>query len=113
MDGDKRSKQRLYEQAKISYLVVGESKREQNISLDISSGGIRVYLNKFVPKEKKIRVFVTLASAELAFDALGTIKWISPSSGAYRYMAGVEFEDVDPATIKQIQDYINYVKHHR
>lgn len=113
MTQDKRSKQRLYEQAKISYMVVGSSKRETNIALDISSGGIRVYLNKFVPKESKIRIFVMLASAEFAFDALGTIKWISPSAGAYRYMAGIEFEDVDPATIKRIQDYINYVKHHR
>lgn len=110
---NKRSQDRLSQKAKISYVIVGEPLRYSNISLDISANGIRVFLNQFVAKDRKIRVFVTLPSAEFAFDAIGTIRWIDPASGAYRYMAGVEFEDVDPATIKRIQDYINFVKHHR
>lgn len=113
MHGDKRSRERLAQKAKISYVVVGESMRYNNISLDISVSGIRVFLNQFVAKERKIRIFVSLPSVEFAFDAIGVIRWINPASGAYRYMAGVEFEDVDPATLKRIQDYINYVKHHR
>lgn len=113
MTHDKRGKDRLKQKAKISYLVIGESQRHTNISLDISASGIRVFLNQFVAKEKTIRIFVSLPSAEFAFDALGVIKWINPAAGAYRYMAGVEFENVNPATLKRIQDYINYVKDHR
>ncbi len=98
---------RIPESAQISYKAINKQKVEGFLTKDISQGGIRFYVHKFIPKNDTLQIRLTLKKIPFSFEALVRVIWIKEDHRNERYEIGVQFINI-PA--RATDHLINYIK---
>ena len=79
------------------------------LAYDLSTGGMRINFNDFVPSQTKISVRVSLGQpVNMVVDLVGRVVWIQQISHSERYHLGLEFTDTDGLRKSQ-EDIASYV----
>jgi len=91
---ERRKYVRIPEKFGISYNVVPAKTLGQQTTSDISRGGIKFLVNKFIPKDSRLKVKIALDETNITIEALVELVWIRelPYSGSYEI--GVRFIDI-------------------
>ena len=112
---DKRKSKRLAQENEITIKIVPkeklppDKKTVYHISKDISSSGVRIQANVFLPVDTLIKMQLNLKAPPRMVTALGKVKWIRSLYGDESYEAGLEFVDTSSETIKLLADHIDKV----
>ena len=79
-----------------------------SLSRDLSSGGIQLSLNDFVPLGTEMELKVTLRTGAV-LDCQGKVVWVRQVPFSDRYQAGLEFiaEQMDLVSRNKIHQYIH------
>lgn len=81
------------------------------LSCNLSEGGIRVYLNDFIPLNTELTLQVRLAD-ETIMDCTGRVVWVEKNRFGDNYQAGLEFTDSKAVSGTQRKTY-EFLSHHR
>jgi DNA primase catalytic subunit len=112
-DKEKRKTERLQEQHEVTITVfpddgkLSKKKRVYQLSKDISSSGVKISGNTFLPVGTVVKMELKLKNLKQKITALGKVKWIKILVEDVAYEAGVQFVDTPDETIRKIQDYIS------
>lgn len=94
----------------------GEIDKEKGETLDISNGGLAVYMNRwFDVGETCIFTLPRLGTASdghTAQEVVGVVCWTRevPKGSSFRYVAGIQLRFANPEERTEMQDYVAYVK---
>ena len=110
---DKRKSKRLTQENEITIKIVpkeklpSDKKTIYHISKDISSSGVRIQSNVFLPVNTLIKIQLNLKAPPRMVTALGKVKWIRSLYGDESYEAGLEFVDTSSETIQLLAEHID------
>ncbi|MBD3264793.1 MAG: hypothetical protein GF375_06800 [Candidatus Omnitrophica bacterium] len=97
--------------ARISYRVLPKTKVKRFLTRDISRGGVRFYVDEFIPKGNLLEVTLKLEGVSLIFEACVRVQWIAEQTRSERYEVGAEFVNIHHEAARYLMQYIeNMVK---
>ena len=103
---ERRKYMRVSEKAQISYVVIPVVRSKQDITSDISQGGIRFFVHSFIPNGSHLRVRITFSRANITIEATVMLAWIAKVSNGDKYEVGVKFIDISPKAADHLTNYI-------
>jgi hypothetical protein len=108
MHENKRRFIRILTKAEMTYRIVPELKICGSITTNLSRGGLRFFVNQFIPQSSMLRITVTIKEIPFSFETLAQVKWIKNIFAGEQFELGVEFQDPPREAIKQLQRFIDY-----
>jgi c-di-GMP-binding flagellar brake protein YcgR len=103
---NKRRFSRVLQHAELTWRLVNDTKQSGSISKDISAGGLRFFVTKFIPPKSNLRIQATIPDAHLFFEIIGEVKWTRTVYSDEQYEIGVEFTDIPEDALKKLNHYI-------
>jgi len=103
---ERRRYVRIPESSQISYEVMPSIKIKDNITKDISEGGIRFFVDEFIPKNSLLKIRLTIEKITFSFEAVVKLIWIREVPRTDRYEIGVEFINMPKKATEYFIDYI-------
>ena len=103
---ERRRYVRIPENSQISYEVIPSEKTKEHSTKDLSQGGIRFFLQEFIPRDTHLKIKLNLRKTLFNLEALVRIAWISQVPHTQNYEAGVEFLNIPPKAVEYLKDYI-------
>ncbi|MFH1678896.1 MAG: PilZ domain-containing protein [Candidatus Omnitrophota bacterium] len=97
---------RVPEDSPISYEIISESKTEGFIIKDLSQGGLRFFIRKFIPNHSLLKIKITLKSASFYFESVVRVVWIKEEVPNERYEIGAEFINLPKKASESLIEYI-------
>jgi c-di-GMP-binding flagellar brake protein YcgR len=97
---------RIPESAEISYRLIKNIKTTGALSKDISKGGLRFFVNEFIPKESILKIKMALKKIPYSFEVMAKIKWIKKRFANESFEIGVEFMEVPRKDLQHLEQYI-------
>ncbi|MBD3246644.1 MAG: hypothetical protein GF333_06485 [Candidatus Omnitrophica bacterium] len=77
------------------------------VSKDLSSGGVRIVSNKFMPKDHPVKVDINLIDRVVSVKA--RVAWCNKDRFGDRYHAGLQFVDMNENRAKDLSCFLNKV----
>lgn len=97
--------------AEISYRILPQTKVKRFLTRDISQGGVRFFVEEFIPKGSYLEITLKLEGVSLVFEACVKVQWISEQTRSERYEVGAEFINIHHEAAAYLMQYIeNMVK---
>jgi len=78
----------------------------QVISTDISAGGLRVRLPRFMPVKSRLKIEIRLSAPPRCAAAVGEVRWVRQVPGTELYEAGIEFDSASPDLLRMLREYV-------
>ena len=103
---ERRKYIRIPEHSQIIYKVIPEEKAREHQIRDISQGGIKFLVNKFIPKGSHLRIKITFPKTFFTIEALVELMWVREVPSIEQYEVGVQFIDIPPKAIEHLVKYI-------
>lgn len=103
---EKRKYTRVQGSVELSYRILTNIRAKGSITKDVSRGGMRLYVNDFLPKGSLLQLVLNLKEMHFSFDALARVKWIKKKTNSNNYEIGVEFIEVPDEGLKQLSRYL-------
>lgn len=104
---ERRKYVRIPEKLQISYKVIPiEEKSRDYITKDISQGGIRFLVHRFLPNNSRLRIKLTLFKGSVIVEAVVRLVWIKELTYADSYEAGVEFTEIPQKAAELLTEFI-------
>lgn len=94
----------------------GEIAKEEGMTLDISAGGMAVYLNRRFEVGEILEMSLpnvgTVAEGRGVQGIVSVVCWMreTPKGSLYRNVCGIQFRFADGAERKQMQNYVAHIK---
>lgn len=107
---ERRKFVRIPEHAQISYQILNSQKEYSSLTKDISQGGIRFWVQEFIPENTHLKIKCTLEKISFSFEAVVRLAWITEDSFSEKYEVGVEFLDIPKKAAERLVEYIDYVR---
>lgn len=104
---------RIPESAEISYRLIKNIKTTGALSKDISKGGLRFFVNEFIPKESVLKIKIIIKKLPYSFEVIAKVKWVKKRFANESFEIGVEFIEVPQKDLQHLERYIediNYKK---
>lgn len=106
---EKRKAQRIPHRAPVTFLVRGTREAKSAISENISTGGIGLIHDSFIPPDTVLMFEVSILSQP--FNTAGKVAWSWPVPHSDRYRLGVSFLELDPARRNYLTEYVRLHRH--
>lgn len=103
---DKRKYIRISESAEVSYRLIKNIRTTGALSKDISKGGLKFFVNEFIPKESVLKIKIGLEKIPYSFEVMAKVKWIKKRFANERYEIGVQFIEVPREGLLHLEQYI-------
>jgi c-di-GMP-binding flagellar brake protein YcgR len=100
---EQRQFSRIPEHLKISCMTGPCNRVMGSLTKDISLGGVRFILSKFIPKDSMIKVRLTFEKLAFSFETYVKVVWIKKEPYGDRYVIGSQFENLQ----KEAFDYLS------
>ena len=82
-----------------------------SLSSDLSEGGVKLRLFKFVPVDTQLNIVVHLSSKKTV-ECYGKIVWVEKVAHTENYQAGVEFQNEGPPLYSR-REIRNFLQSHQ
>ncbi len=115
---ERRRSQRIQEDSEIIITVGAQSDKFQketemnNRGKDISTSGIRISTNIFLPIDTLLMMDIKLKYLQQKIKALGKVKWIKVIIEDESYEVGVQFVSSTRDATHKLADYISWKLNH-
>lgn len=109
---ERRRVSRLQEDNDVTITVISEAihlpkgRIFYNLGKDISTSGIRIQGNIFLPVNSHLEIEVSLNDPPRRISTFAKIKWIRTLPSSESYESGLEFVNTSGDMIRQLDDYI-------
>ena len=103
---ERRRFERIPANLRIFYRVIPKIKTEKSITKDISQGGVRFSVHKFIPKNSILEIRFIHRKTHLFIESSAKVRWIRKDDHNKRYEVGVEFINISKETIGYLINYI-------
>ena len=103
---ERRKYVRIPENSKISYKCVSKEHIDEQLTKDVSQGGIRFVVHDFIPKDSYLKMRLTLSRTSASFEAMVRVVWTRRIPYKDGYEVGVQFVDISPQAVQLIVNYI-------
>lgn len=100
---------RIPESAPITYEIMDDPETGEHLTKDISQGGIRFFVHRFVPVNSFLRIKLFLKKITFYFEALVKVVWIRRDPHGERFEVGVEFINMPRESTEHLIEYIQSV----
>jgi len=107
MSNEKRKFIRILEKAEMTYRTVTDQKTTGTLTANLSKGGLRFFVNQFIPNHSMLRVTITLKEIPFSFETLAEVRWIKSVFTGEQFEIGVQFKDIPQEAVKQLQRYMD------
>lgn len=104
---ERRKYIRVPDSSQISYKCISKEHVDEQLTKDVSQGGIRFVVHDFVPKDSYLKIRLTLSKTSASFEAMVRVVWTKRIPYRDGYELGVEFVDISP---QAVQHLVNYIK---
>jgi c-di-GMP-binding flagellar brake protein YcgR len=91
----------------IAYELLPADSIKQNLTKNISQGGIRFFTHEFIPKGARLRIRISFPKTLFSFEALVKCVWITEMPYGEEFEVGVEFIDLPTEVADYLIRYIN------
>lgn len=103
---EKRKYIRIPERLGIFYEITPSAKTGEQVTKDISHGGIRFLIRDFIPKDSRLKIRITFKTF-FSLEALVKVVWIREVPDGEEFEVGTQFIDMP----REAQAYlINYIE---
>lgn len=106
---ERRKFTRIPDDSYISYVIMPDRAIRRFLIKNISRGGIRFFVHKFIPKNSILKIRLTLKKISFSFEATGKVIWITEYFMNEKYEVGVEFINIPRDIAAQLIKYIGNV----
>ena len=109
---EKRKAKRVKKESKIIIKVISEDVVPRNkkiiyhLTKDISSKGVKIQTNTFLPINTLLKIELSLMKPPRAIKAIGRVRWIKSRYADEKFEMGIEFVDTSKETIKTLTKHI-------
>ena len=86
---------------------LSEKKYFYTVGKDLSTNGVKIISEEFLPKDNRLMVTINLVDRVLNLQA--KVAWCNKLRIAERYHAGLEFLDVDKENQRSISRFLNKI----
>jgi c-di-GMP-binding flagellar brake protein YcgR len=108
-EGERRSFKRFKFQQPVEFHTKDTSLVAGSLSGDISQGGIRLRLFKFLPIQSEVTLSVYLNPTQL-LECSGRVVWIEEDPGSERFQIGIEFERKESSVNQTLSKFLDVYK---
>ena len=109
---DKRKAKRIKEEAKVTITLISKDslspgkKIFYHLTKDISSTGIKIQANTFLPINSMIKIELSLKEPLRVVSAIGMVRRVKTLYANELFEVGIEFVDTSPEIINIIKEHI-------
>lgn len=105
-DTEKRKFKRVGLDTPIRYKFKNDNEFGSTLTRDVSEGGIRVLLDKFVPLNTSIELEFSPSRLSEVVHTVGKVVWARLMPYSERYQLGLEFQEISEHQKRDICDYV-------
>jgi c-di-GMP-binding flagellar brake protein YcgR len=102
---------RKYQRVDISFPVECDEVLHKNyfytVSKDLSTGGVRIVSNKFLPKNEQIKVSINLI--DKIVDLTAKVAWCNEVRASDNYLCGLEFVETNKNRRNEITSFLSKI----
>jgi len=109
---ERRKRKRIKKECEVTIMMISgdqitpSKKISHHLTKDISSGGLKIRTDTFVPINTLLRIELLLTNPPRSIAAFGKVRWSRSLYGDEMFEIGIEFLDTSPDSIKVIKEYI-------
>ncbi len=97
---------RIPEHLQIYYKVLSDIKEKGFITMDVSPGGLRFYVQELVPKGKILEIKICLGNPFFLIKAMVKVIWVKIDAQNNRYELGTKFESIPRDSLERLIWYL-------
>lgn len=102
---------RKYQRVDISFPVECDELSKKNyfytVSKDLSTGGLKMVTNKFLPKNEALKVSINLIDKIIALKA--RVAWCNEFHASDSYLCGLEFIEAKKSYVNEISGFLSKI----
>ena len=112
MSVEKRKAKRVKKESKITIKVISEETVPRNkkiiyhLTKDISSKGVKIQTNTFLPINTLLKIELSLTKPPRVIKAIGKVRWIRSRYADEKFEMGIEFIDTPKESIRTLSKHI-------
>ncbi len=106
-DSERRKFKRTELDVPVRYKFKNSKEFGSTLSRDISEGGVRLSVDKFVPVNTDVVLELGLGKLSNMINAVAKVAWTNFIPFSDRYQLGLEFYEINCQNQKDISDYVN------
>lgn len=109
---EQRRAKRVKEEAQVTIKLVPsetftpDKKISYHLTKDISSTGLRILANTFLPINSTLKIDLTLTKPHKLISAFGKVRWIKSRYADELFELGIEFVDTPKDHIEALREHI-------
>ena len=109
---EQRKAKRVKEEAQVTIKLVPsetftpDKKISYHLTKDISSTGLRVFANSFLPINSTLKIELILEKPHRLISAFGKVRWIKSRYADELFELGIEFVDTPEDHIRALKEHI-------
>lgn len=112
MSVEKRKAKRVKKESKIIIKVISEDVVPRNkkiiyhLTKDISSKGVKIQTNTFLPINTLLKIELSLTKPPRVIKAIGRVRWVKSRYADEKFEMGIEFVDTPKESIQALSKHI-------
>lgn len=116
MSKEKRRAKRIKEETKVIMTILSKDvlppgkKISYHLSKDISSGGVKILTDTFLPTKTMMKIEVTLEKPLRLIRLYGKVRWVKTLYADELFEVGIKFENTDPENVKILERHIEEIE---
>jgi c-di-GMP-binding flagellar brake protein YcgR len=87
-----------------------DKKISYHLTKDISSTGLRILANSFLPINSTLKIDMTLSNPHRLISAFGKVRWIKSRYADELFELGIEFVDTPKDHIDALKEHIDHTE---
>ena len=109
---ERRKEKRIKEESKVTFKLLSDDKLPRGkkifytLTKDISSGGIRIQTDTFLPINTLLKIELLLTNPPRSITAFGKVRWVKNLYDDELFEMGLEFVDTTPDSIMALMEHI-------
>ena len=110
---EKRKAKRIIEENKVTITPIYKDELPSGekiiypLTKDISSGGVKILTNTFLPINTFLRIELSLKNAPRLIIAIGEVRWAKKRYAEELFETGIEFIDMSPGSNNILKKHID------
>lgn len=115
---EQRKAKRIKEETKVTIRLVStdrftpQKKISYHLTRDISSTGLRILANTFLPINSILKIDLSLVKPPRLITALGKVRWIKSRYADELFEMGIEFVETPQENIRILKEHIEKEEEH-
>ena len=116
METEKRKAKRIKEEAKVIIALLSKDlvppgkTVSYNLTKDISSKGMKIRTDTFLPIDAMLKIELSLTKPTRFISVLGKVRWVKTLYAGESFQMGIEFVEASPEDIKILTSHIENIE---